>query len=73
MSATTKSPVNKLIQYFKDVVREGKLISWPDYKHVGFQFVIVTILSTVLTCLLFGMDKVIASGIDQLKHVILHP
>ncbi len=61
----------KVANYLKEVAQESKLISWPPFNQVGFQFLIVIGLSVLLTCALYVIDISLATGIHTLKEVII--
>jgi preprotein translocase SecE subunit len=65
------SSFGKFSNYLKGVVREGKLISWPSKEQAGFQFIVVVVLSALLTVLLYVIDIALAAGIQNLKALIV--
>ncbi|MDX1917876.1 MAG: preprotein translocase subunit SecE [Candidatus Caenarcaniphilales bacterium] len=69
MSAS-KQPFFGLFQYLADVAREARYITWPHQKQVLNQFVVVVIVSALLTIMFFGADLGIAEIIKFLKTLV---
>lgn len=70
MSDSSKNPLLKTINYFKDVRREAKFITWPPFRQVVYQCFVVLALSSILTGLLYCIDLGLMQTINQLKHLI---
>ncbi|MDJ0624956.1 MAG: preprotein translocase subunit SecE [Candidatus Caenarcaniphilales bacterium] len=71
MSNKSKPSIVKLINYLKDVQRESKQISWPPFNLASFQFIVVIVLSALITILLYFIDIGFKVGIGALKETII--
>jgi preprotein translocase SecE subunit len=69
MAKALVSPVGKTLKYLQEVVKESKLISWPSFNQVTFQFLLVVSISALLTCLLYAIDLGLLTSINKLKEV----
>jgi preprotein translocase SecE subunit len=68
---TIKNPISQITEYFKDVIKEAKLVSWPTFNYAVVQFSVVVLLSSALTGLLYLIDLGILGTINKFKELIL--
>jgi preprotein translocase subunit SecE len=58
--------VNRMSSYLREVSQELKRVSWPSMAELKESTIVVLVTVTVITVLLFAVDKVLDLGIKQI-------
>lgn len=60
--STQKAPKkpNRILKYFKDLISEGKKISWPTPKQVFNNTVVVIVCIVIVGLIIWGVDALLA-------------
>ena len=67
MSNDNQKFSEKIITYFKGVKAEWSKVSWPTRKQVGFETVIVLIVVTFFTLVVYFMDIIFKALLGLIK------
>ena len=51
---------NRILKYFKDLISEGKKISWPTPKQVFNNTVVVIVCIVIVGLIIWGVDALLA-------------
>ena len=69
MSNENQNFKEKMITYFKGVKAEWSKVSWPTRKQVGVETVIVLLVVTFFTVVIFLMDKIFGWGLEAIGNL----